>query len=238
VLEAVQLRKSYGPTLAVDGVSFAVRPGEVYGLLGTNGAGKSTTVRMFVGLVTPDAGRALVGGHDIVAEPRLAKAALGYVPEVVTLHDRLTLREHLELVGALHGIVDDGLSTRVMELARRVQLEDSLDHELGTYSKGMLQRAALAGALVHSPRALVLDEPGSGLDPRFVRDLKRWVRELAKGSSVLVCTHITGFASEVCDRLGVIHRGRLLAQGSLSELLALTSAEDLEEAFVRIIGGA
>ncbi len=238
MLEAAHLRKAYGRTLAVDDVSFRVSPGEVFGLLGTNGAGKSSTVRMFAGLVRPDAGCALVGGHDVAAEPIAAKAALGYLPETVTLYDRLTLREHLEFMGTIHGLDGNGLSSRVVDLSRRVQLEDALDQELGTFSKGMLQRAALAGATVHSPRALVLDEPGSGLDPRFVRELKRWIRELARGSAVLVCTHITGFAAEVCDRLGIIHRGRLLVTGTHDELLAHAGAEDLEDAFVRIIGGA
>jgi ABC-2 type transport system ATP-binding protein len=237
VLEAVHLAKRYGPTVAVDDVSFSISPGEVFGLLGTNGAGKSTTVKMLAGLIRPDSGHALVGGHDVVSEPSAAKAALGYLPETVTLYDRLTLREHLEFVGALNGMQGAALSTRAAELAVRVHLEDVLDSEMGTYSKGMLQRAALAAATIHSPRALVLDEPGSGLDPRFVRELKTWLRELSRSSAVLVCTHITGFASEVCDRLAIIHKGRLLAQGSLRELLDRASTDDLEEAFVRIIGG-
>lgn len=237
MLEAIHLAKRYGPTVAVDDVSFSIAPGEVFGLLGTNGAGKSTTVKMLAGLVRPDSGRARVGGHDVVSEPSAAKSALGYLPETVTLYDRLTLREHLEFVGALHGMHGAALSTRASELAVRVHLEDVLDSEMGTYSKGMLQRAALAAATIHSPRALVLDEPGSGLDPRFVRELKAWVRELGGSSAVLLCTHITTFASEVCDRLGIIHRGRLLVQGSLRELLDQASTDDLEEAFVRIIGG-
>ncbi len=236
MLQADRLYKRYGQTVAVADLSFRVMPGEVFVLLGSNGAGKSTTVRMLSGMARPDAGRALVAGHDINLEPMKAKAALGYVPEVVTLYDRLTLKEFLSFTGSLHGINGTELRSRVLEQVRHVELEEVMDHEIGTFSKGMVQRAALAAATLHRPRALVLDEPGSGLDPRFVRRLKNWIRELAKGSAVLVCTHVTGFAAEIGDRLGIIHKGVLLAEGTLEELLAIAGADNLEEAFIRIIG--
>ena len=236
MLEADHLFKRYGATVAVADLSFRVEPGEVFVLLGSNGAGKSTTVRMLSGMARPDAGRAIVAGHDIAVEPIKAKAALGYVPEVVSLYDRLTLREFLTFTGSLHGINGTDLRSRVLDQVRHVELEEVVDHEIGTFSKGMVQRTALAAATLHRPKALVLDEPGSGLDPRFVRRLKRWIRELAEGSAVLVCTHVTGFAAEVGDRLGIIHKGVMLAEGPLGDLLARTGADDLEEAFVRIIG--
>ena len=238
MLQAYHLSKSFGRTVAVRDVSFTVQRGEVLGLLGSNGAGKSTTVRMFAGLVRPDGGHALVAGHDVAVMPVAAKAALGYLPETVTLYDRLTLREYLEFMGPVHGIEDGILDERVMEQARRVELVRNLDQELGTFSKGMVQRAALAGATLHRPPALVLDEPGTGLDPRFVRALKGWIRELARDSAVLVCTHVTSFAVAVADRIAIMHDGSILAQGTLEELRASTGADDLEEAFVRTVEGS
>jgi len=237
VLQAVNLWKSFGKTEAVRDVSFLVRPGEVLGLLGSNGAGKSTTVRMMVGLAKPDAGRVFVCGHDVESKPIYAKASLGYLPETVMLYDRLTLREYLEFLGPMYGIFGEGLARRVEEQAGKVELTRNLDQELGTFSKGMTQRAALAGATLHDPPALILDEPGTGLDPRFVRKLKVWVRELAENAAVLVCTHVTTFAEEVSDRLAIMHEGSILTTGTLTELRIATGADDLEEAFVRTVEG-
>ena len=237
VLQATHLSKSYGKTLAVDDVSLTVEKGEVLGLLGSNGAGKSTTVRMLVGLARPDNGRAWVAGHDVQVDPIPAKAALGYLPETVTMYDRLTLREYLEFLGPLYGILGEQLEERIDEQVARVELERNIDQEMGTYSKGMVQRAALAGATIHDPPALIFDEPGTGLDPRFVRKLKEWVRELAGDAAVLVCTHVTSFAAEVSDRLAIMHNGSILATGTLTELRVATGAEDLEETFVRVVEG-
>ncbi len=235
MLQAVNLFKRYGETVAVRDVSFTVAAGEVFGLLGSNGAGKSTTVRILAGLVRPDQGSAVVGGHDMAVEPIKAKAALGYLPETVTLYDRLSLREYLEFLGPMHDISGPELATRIEEQAERVELTRNLDQEMGTFSKGMLQRAALAGATIHQPAALILDEPGSGLDPRFIRTLKRWVRELAKDTAVLVCTHVTSFAEDISDRLAIMHDGSILATGTLQDLRLRYGAKDLEEAFVRVV---
>ena len=237
MLQAVNLWKSFGSTEAVRDVSFSVQRGEVLGLLGSNGAGKSTTVRMMAGLARPDRGTALVGGHDVGRQPILAKASLGYLPETVVLYDRLTLREYLEFLGPMYGLTGEGLGARIDEQARKVELARNLDQELGTFSKGMTQRAALAGATLHAPPALILDEPGTGLDPRFVRKLKEWIQELAEDTAVLVCTHVTSFAEEVSDRLAIMHEGAILATGTLTELRVATGARDLEEAFVRTVEG-
>lgn len=237
MLQAVNLWKSYGRTEAVRDVSFTVQPGEVLGLLGSNGAGKSTTVRMLAGLARPDNGAAFVAGHDVQTEAILAKAALGYLPETVTLYDRLTLREYLEFLGPLYGILGEHLVERIDEQVSRVELERNIDQEMGTFSKGMAQRAALAGATIHDPPVLILDEPGTGLDPRFVRKLKDWVRELSENAAVLVCTHVTSFAAEVSDRLAIMHNGTIRATGTLTELRVATGAKDLEETFVRVVEG-
>ena len=237
MLQAVNLFKSFGKTEAVRDVSFYVQKGEVLGLLGSNGAGKSTTVRIMAGLAKADAGQAFVGGHDVERQPILAKASLGYLPETVMLYDRLTLREYLEFLGPMYGLFGEGLANRVEEQAHKVELSRNLDQELGTFSKGMTQRAALAGATLHSPPVLILDEPGTGLDPRFVRKLKEWVRELARDAAILVCTHVTTFAEEVSDRLAIMHDGVILTTGTLTDLRVATGAGDLEEAFVRTVEG-
>ncbi len=237
MLQAVNLFKSFGKTEAVRDVSFYVQKGEVLGLLGSNGAGKSTTVRIMAGLAKADAGQAFVGGHDVERQPILAKASLGYLPETVMLYDRLTLREYLEFLGPMYGLFGEGLAKRVEEQAHKVELSRNLDQELGTFSKGMTQRAALAGATLHSPPVLILDEPGTGLDPRFVRKLKEWVRELARDAAILVCTHVTTFAEEVSDRLAIMHDGVILTTGTLTDLRVATGAGDLEEAFVRTVEG-
>ena len=238
MLQALNLWKSYGRTEAVRDVSFTVERGEVLGLLGSNGAGKSTTVRMLAGLARPDRGQSFVAGHDVQGDPISAKASLGYLPETVVLYDRLTLREYLEFLGPMYGMNGDRLRDRIDEQVTRVELTRSIDQELGTYSKGMVQRAALAGATLHDPPALILDEPGTGLDPRFVRRLKEWVRELASDASVLVCTHVTGFAAEISDRIAIMHDGSILALGTVEELGELTGAKDLEETFVRVVEGS
>jgi len=218
-------------------VSFTVQPGEVFGLLGSNGAGKSTTVRMLAGLARPDSGGAFIAGHDVQVEPIPAKAKLGYLPETVTLYDRLTLREYLEFLGPLYGLLGEQLEMRIDEQVARVELERNMDQEMGTFSKGMAQRAALAGATIHDPPVLILDEPGTGLDPRFIRKLKEWVRELSEDAAVLVCTHVTSFAEQVSDRLAIMHNGSILATGTLTELRVATGAKDLEETFVRVVEG-
>lgn len=237
VLQAVNLYKSFGKTEAVRDVSFIVQKGEVLGLLGSNGAGKSTTVRIMAGLAKADSGRAFVGGHDVERKPILAKASLGYLPETVVLYDRLTFREYLEFLGPMYGLNGEGLAHRVEEQAHKVELARNLDQELGTFSKGMTQRVALAGATLHRPPVLILDEPGTGLDPRFVRKLKEWVRELARDAAVLVCTHVTGFAEEISDRLAIMHDGSIVTTSTLMELRIATGAKDLEEAFVRTVEG-
>jgi ABC-type multidrug transport system ATPase subunit len=237
VLHAAHLHKSFGKTVAVRNVSFTVERGEVLGLLGSNGAGKSTTVRILAGLIEPDLGQAFIDGHNVAVEPVAAKAALGYLPETVTLYDRLTLREYLEFLGPMHGLNGNELRERVVAQAEKVELTRHMDQEMGTFSKGMVQRAALAGATLHDPPVLILDEPGTGLDPRFVRALRDWIRSLSRNAALLVCTHVTSFAADISDRIAIMHEGSILAMGTLDELRARTGAEDLEDAFVRVVEG-
>ena len=241
MIRVIGLRKSYGPTVAVDGVSFDVAAGEVFGFIGPNGAGKTTTIRMMIGLLAPTAGTVLLGGHDILREPEAAKAITGYLADHPFLYDKLTAREFIRFVGGLYGIVGRELAGRSDELLARFELGERAEELVETYSHGMKQRLALAAALVHRPRVLVLDEPMVGLDPQGAVALRRLVRELAAdGVTLFLSTHSLGVAEELCDRIGVLDHGRLVALGSLADLrlraAAPAAGASLEAVFLSLTG--
>ncbi len=238
MIEAIDLRKRYGETEAVRGVSFAVEPGEIVGFLGPNGAGKTTTIKMLIGLLRPSAGTARIGGHDIQQEPLAAKALLGYVPDQPYLPEKLTAREYIQLIAGLYQLEPRAAAARGEELLRLFGLEGRGDELLGGYSHGMRQKAALTGALLHSPRALFLDEPTVGLDPRSARLIKDILRqEAARGTSIFMSTHILEIAERMCDRVIIIDKGAIVAAGSLNELRAGGDAS-LEDIFLNLTGGA
>ena len=221
-----RLRKTYGALVAVDDLSLEVQPGCVFGFLGRNGAGKTTTIRMMIGLLEPTAGTAILGGHDIRRAPEAAKAVTGYLPDHPFLYDKLTALEFLRFAGGLYGL-------RAAE-----ELTETL-------SQGMRQRLALAAALVHRPRVLVLDEPMVGLDPEGALELRRLVRHLAgDGVTIFLSTHSLAVAEELCGRIGIIDRGRLVILGTLDELRARAGPDDdragapasLEAVFLDILG--
>ena len=239
-----RLRKTYGALVAVDDLSLEVEPGCVFGFLGRNGAGKTTTIRMMMGLLEPTSGTAVLGGHDIRRTPEAAKAVTGYLPDHPFLYDKLTALEFLRFVAGLYGV-------RGAEAARRAGLlleQFGLDRMAGelteTLSHGMRQRLALAAALVHRPRVLVLDEPMVGLDPEGALELRRLVRGLAAdGVTIFLSTHSLAVAEEICGRIGIIDRGRLVVVGTLDELRAHAgsgddSAPSLETVFLDILGAA
>ncbi len=235
-LEALNLSKFYGSTRALDGVSFSVRKGEVFGLLGPNGAGKSTCMKIFAGILKPSGGSARVMGVDVVKQPVEAKRLLGFLPEFPTLFDNLTGREFLTLVGLLRGMSRDEVDERVGGFAGVLDLEGALDRLLGTYSKGMRQKISFVAAVLSSPPVLILDEPTSGLDPRFARYIKDMIKNLAAGgTTVLLSTHITVVAEELCDRIAIINRGRIVVEGTPAEVVEKTGTETLEEAFIRCV---
>ncbi|MEE3192838.1 MAG: ABC transporter ATP-binding protein, partial [Candidatus Thermoplasmatota archaeon] len=231
------LTRYYGSLCAVRDVTFQVNRGEVFGLLGSNGAGKSTTIKMLCGLLKPTRGSVQIAGVDLARHPLRAKAKLGYLPENPILYDRLTGAEMLELVGALRKLSPKLLRQRSKYYAQALGLGDKLQAEVGTYSKGMRQKLGIAMTLVHDPEVVLLDEPAAGLDPRYTRLLKEWVRNLSQsGHTVLLSTHITEMAASLCDRIALIDNGRLLSVGTVPELLAATSCSSLEDAFIRLVG--
>jgi ABC-2 type transport system ATP-binding protein len=237
VIQVQGLTRYYGKLCAVRDISFEVHRGEVFGLLGSNGAGKSTTIKMLCGLLKPTRGSVSVAGVDLARKPLQAKAMLGYLPENPVLYDRLTGMEMLELVGALRKLSPRLLRQRAKYYSEALGLGGQMQSEVGTYSKGMRQKLAIAMTLVHDPEVVLLDEPAAGLDPRYTRLLKEWVRNLSQGGhTVLLSTHITEMAASLCDRIAVIDHGRLLSVGTVPELLSSTSSPTLEDAFIRLVG--
>ena len=233
------LSKKFGEKVAVDRVSFAVQHGEIFGFLGPNGAGKTTTIKMIVGLLQPSSGTILVDGYDIQSEPILAKSACGYVPDEPNLYPKLTGRELLRFVGGLYGLQREQTERRIDELLRLFDLSQTGDDPIDSYSHGMRQKTALAAALVHDPRVLVLDEPTVGLDPKSARLIKDLLRQMAeRGAAVFLSTHILEIAERMCDRIGIINQGRLIAVGTMDELRRMGSGKtSLEDIFLNLTGG-
>jgi ABC-2 type transport system ATP-binding protein len=240
LIETRHLVKRYGDKTAVDDVSLQVYGGEIFGFLGPNGAGKTTTIRILVGLLQPTSGQVKVAGHDVQAEPLAAKAANGYVPDEPNLYPKLSGRELLRFVGDLYGLKRAQVERRIDELLRLFDLTAAGDDTFDSYSHGMRQKTALAVALVHDPRVLVLDEPTVGLDPKSARLIKDILRQMAdRGAAVFLSTHILEIAEHMCDRIGIIDQGRLIAVGTMDELRALGKGEStLEDIFLALTGGA
>jgi sodium transport system ATP-binding protein len=236
---AHHLTKRFGAALAVDDLSFTVARGEIYGLLGPNGAGKTTTLRVLAAILTPTSGRAELAGVDVARDPQAARRQLGFLTGSTGLYARLTGRELLRYFGRLHGMAADGIAERTALLARVLDLEPILDRRCEALSTGQRQRLSVARAVLHDPAVLVLDEPTVGLDvlaSRFLRDFVRGERD--RGKAVIFSTHYLAEAELLCDRIGLLHRGRLLAEGSPAELRARAGgATSLEEAFLRFVAG-
>ncbi|MBI4926680.1 MAG: ABC transporter ATP-binding protein [Anaerolineae bacterium] len=225
--------------MAVDDVSFQVNGGEIFGFLGPNGAGKSTTIKMIVGLLHPTEGEVKVGGYNVVTQPVQAKAACGYVPDEPNLYAKLTGRELLQFVGDLYGLDNARAAHRAEELLRLFGLVDAAGETTDSYSHGMKQKASLAAALMHDPKILILDEPTVGLDPKSARLIKDILRQMAdRGAAVMLSTHILEIAQNMCDRIGIIDKGRLIAVGTMDELRKLGQGESsLEDIFLSLTGG-
>lgn len=241
IIEAVGLSKRYAgaPRPAVEDLHLAVAAGEIFGFLGENGAGKTTTIKMLNGLIPPTSGQARIGGHDMQAEPLAAKRLLGYIPDNPYLYDKLTGREFMEFIGDLYQTPrGTGRSTRIMDLLALFDLDAKADSLIGGYSRGMRQKIALAAALLHEPRALFLDEPTVGLDPKSTRRLQDVLRTVAgRGTAVFLSTHVLEVAAGLCDRIGILHRGHLVALGTPTELTE-NGRRTLEEVFLLHTGGA
>jgi ABC-2 type transport system ATP-binding protein len=240
LIETRQLTKKFGEKTAVDDISFSAKAGEVFGFLGPNGAGKTTTIKAIVGLLKPSSGSVSVAGYDVQLQPMQAKAVSGYVPDTPNLYMKLSAREFLRFVGDLYEIPRAKVDERSDELLRLFDLADVRDDLIDSYSHGMKQKTAVAAALIHDPKVLVLDEPTVGLDPKSARLIKDMLRQLAdRGAAVFLSTHILEIAERMCDRIGIIDRGRLIAVGTMDELRALDKGErNLEDIFLSLTGGA
>nr|MBO2501850.1 ABC transporter ATP-binding protein [Thermoanaerobacterales bacterium] len=224
------MRKAYGERVAVADVGFAVAPGETYGLLGPNGAGKTTTISMVCGLLRRDAGEVTVAGRPMSPEATDAKAAIGLVPQDVALYEDLSAEENLRFFGRLQGLSGRELAARVAEVLEVVGLADRAGDRVGEYSGGMKRRANIAAGLLHRPRLLVLDEPTVGVDPQSRNAILESVEALAgEGMSVLYTTHYMEEAERLCDRIGIIDEGRLIAEGTRRELVAQLGVGDQVE---------
>jgi ABC-2 type transport system ATP-binding protein len=239
LINTSHLVKRFGDKVAVDDVSFDVHGGEIFGFLGPNGAGKTTTIKVIVGLLQPTSGMVTVGGYDVQKQPIQAKAASGYVPDTPNLYTKLSGRELLRFVGDLYDIDRQQVNRRIEELLRLFDLQEAGDDMVESYSHGMQQKTSLAAALMHDPKVLVLDEPTVGLDPKSARLIKDILRQLAdRGAAIMLSTHILEIAERMCDRIGIINKGRLVAVGTMEDLRGLGTGEtSLEDIFLELTGG-
>ena len=230
------VEKRYGSFQALQRLDLHVRTGEVFGFLGPNGAGKTTTIRMLAGVLTPTTGRILIDGVDLALDPVESKRRVGYIPDRPYLYDKLTAREFLRFIGRIYGMAPEVVAARSDALLAENQLLDRADELIEAYSHGMKQRLTMSAALLHEPRALIVDEPMVGLDPHGARRIKGMFRKLAdEGRTVFLSTHSLDVAQEVCDRVGILYRGQLVALGTVDELLhGGRHGASLEEVFLRI----
>ncbi len=235
------LVKTFGTFTAVDGITLDVRRGEIHGFLGPNGAGKTTTMRMIAGLLKPTSGRIVVDDHDLAIEPEAAKASLGFIPDRPFIYEKLTAGEFLRFHAGLFGLSRNGTTERIAEMLELFELT-RWEHELvESFSHGMKQRLVMGAAFLHRPRAVVVDEPMVGLDPRGARLIKDVFRRMsARGVAILMSTHTLEVAEEMCDRISIILRGRIIASGTVADLRRLAGSEDdeLTPVFLKLTGGS
>ncbi|TBR24154.1 ABC transporter ATP-binding protein [bacterium] len=235
------LSKTFGGRPVVDGLDLHVAAGEIYGFLGPNGAGKTTTVKMLTGLLRPTAGTAKVCGFDVQTQTLEAKRRLGLVPDEPFVYPKLTGAEFLRLTGDLYEVPLEVQRRRIPELLEMFELTHAAGELLETYSHGMRQKTVLAGVLLHEPKALLLDEPLVGLDPKSAKMAKEIFKTMAsRGCAIFMCTHVLEIAERICDRIGIILGGKLVAEGTLSDLRAnaKTGGGALEDIFLNLTGGA
>jgi ABC-2 type transport system ATP-binding protein len=233
--------KRYGGFTAVDGVSLEVAEGEIHGFLGPNGAGKTTTIRIIAGLLKPTSGRVVINGHDLAREPEKAKASLGFIPDRPFLYEKLTAGEFLRFHGGLYAMDEGETARRADEMLEIFELTRWRDELVESFSHGMKQRLVMSAAFLHRPRAVLVDEPMVGLDPRGARLIKDVFRAMAaRGVAILMSTHTLEVAEEMCDRIAIILKGRIIASGTVEELkrMAGTRDEELTPVFLKLTGGS
>ena len=237
MIQLIKLTKHYGKLAAVDDLNIEVPAGQIFGFLGPNGAGKTTTIRTMMGILKPTSGQVLLGKHDVMKEPEKAKAISGFIPDRPFIYEKLSGHEFLEFVGKLHRVESARLSRRIVELLELLELTRWKDELVESYSHGMKQRLVVCAALIHEPRILVVDEPMVGMDPKGARTLKDLFRALAvNGTTIFLSTHSISVAEEICHRIGIIQKGRLIACGFTAEIHRQTSNANgtLESVFLEL----
>ncbi len=238
MIQVNELTKDYGTTVAVNKLTLSISAGEIYGFIGPNGAGKTTTIRMMGGILAPTSGNIIIGGLDMARDPVAAKKMIGFVPDRPFLYEKLTGMEFLQFSADLYGVKPDTFPQKAEQLLRQFALWDWSHELIEAYSHGMKQRLIIAAALLHDPQILIIDEPMVGLDPAAVRMVKDIFQELARQQiTIFLSTHTLSVAEELCHRIGVIHKGMLLAQGNIDELqhIAMLGEARLEEVFLTIV---
>jgi ABC-2 type transport system ATP-binding protein len=241
MIEVDRLTKRYGAAEAVTDLTFRVEAGELFVFLGPNGAGKSSTIKMLTGLLPPSSGTARIAGHDVVRQPLRLKRVIGYMAESPFLYDKLTGREFLAFIADVYGVRRQDRAARAANLLRLFELEEDGDVLIESYSQGMRQKLALASVLIHQPSVLFLDEPTNGLDPRSARVVKDVLRDICdRGATVFMTTHVLAVAEQMCDRVGILNEGRLVALGTLEALRAQVGlpGATLEDVFLDLTGAA
>ncbi len=231
------LHKSFGDVKAVRGVSFEARDGEITGLLGPNGAGKTTTLRMLYSLLPPDQGEIRIDGLDPTRHAMEIKRTLGVIPDSRGLYSRLTARENITYYGELHGMSKNDIRERIENLTETLDMSDFIDRRTEGFSQGQRVKVAIARAMVHEPQTVLMDEPSNGLDVMSTRALRHYIRSLKEaGHSVVLSTHIMQEVAALCDRIVIIAKGEVAADGSAQQLLERSGCDSLEDAFVKLIG--
>jgi ABC-2 type transport system ATP-binding protein len=239
MIELTNLTKRYGKVIAVDNLNLSVEKGEIFGFIGPNGAGKTTTIRMMAGALGPTEGAVMIDGISMATASEEAKRMIGFIPDRPFLYEKLTGLEFMWFIADLYGFGDRGFREKAEGLLIQFSLYDWADQLIEAYSHGMKQRLVIASALLHNPRLIIVDEPMVGLDPAGIRMVKDLFLELArKGITIFMSTHTLEIAEDLCDRIGVIHRGRLVALGNTGDLrgTARLQSGDLEEVFLRLTG--
>lgn len=243
MISAHQLTKTFhdkkrGTIVAVENVSFTCQPGQIYGLLGANGAGKTSTLRMVATLLKPTSGSCTVAGHDTVAAADQVRANVGFLAASTALYGRLSAREMIAYFGRLNGMTDDAIRARIKVLADELDMHEFLDRRCDKFSTGMKQKTSIARTLIHDPAVMIFDEPTLGLDVMTARAIVKFVRECRnRGKTVIYSTHIMSEVEKLCDVVGIIHGGKLVAEGTLAELRTRLGEQDVEEVFVKAVGG-
>jgi sodium transport system ATP-binding protein len=243
MIEARQLTKTFkdkkrGVIAAATDLSFTCQPGRIYGLLGANGAGKTTTLRLLATLLKPTSGSCTVAGHDAATAPEKVRANVGFLAASTALYGRLTAREMITYFGRLNGMTAAGIAARIQVLADELDMHEFLDRRCDKFSTGMKQKTSIARTLIHDPAVMIFDEPTLGLDVMTARSIVKFVRDCrSRGKTVIYSTHVMSEVEKLCDTVGIIHGGRLVAEGTLTELRDRFAEADMEEIFVKAVGG-